>query len=265
MRPKSSRASESFKRVGILVLAVVLTLACLVAIGFLGTAPDLLSPSFLMATAQQTGTQLLAEPPVPAPSLPRSWGSVLSPPLPLVKIYLDHHYLFCKQPLKLVPLKQVCDGQLDCLQGEDEANCPQWVPEGPPARGECRTPLQSSGGWAAAAPRAKADFVSASSSCFQRQIHPAGAQQQHWSLVLCVPRPLHRGAGQSRLRADGLQQVPGCSPCFTCPSPLKALLEWGSAYLQSTQSSALMVSVHPQHAEHSVSPQELARGPGSLP
>ncbi|XP_017593942.1 PREDICTED: transmembrane protease serine 4 isoform X3 [Corvus brachyrhynchos] len=85
-RPKSSRVSESFKRVGILVLAVVLTLACLVAIGF------------------------------------------------LVKIYLDHHYLFCKQPLKLVPLKQVCDGQLDCLQGEDEANCPQWVPEGPPAR-----------------------------------------------------------------------------------------------------------------------------------
>uniref|UniRef100_A0A803VYM2 Transmembrane serine protease 4 n=1 Tax=Ficedula albicollis TaxID=59894 RepID=A0A803VYM2_FICAL len=84
-RPKSPRAQESFKRVGILVLAVVLTLACLVAIGF------------------------------------------------LVKIYLDHHYLFCKQPLKLVPLKQVCDGQLDCLQGEDEANCPQWVPEGPPA------------------------------------------------------------------------------------------------------------------------------------
>uniref|UniRef100_A0A8D2PPD1 Transmembrane serine protease 4 n=1 Tax=Zosterops lateralis melanops TaxID=1220523 RepID=A0A8D2PPD1_ZOSLA len=78
MRPKSSRAPESFKRVGILVLAVV-------------------------------------------------------PPLPPVKIYLDNHYLFCKQPLKLVPLKRVCDGQLDCLQGEDEANCPQWVPEGPPA------------------------------------------------------------------------------------------------------------------------------------
>ncbi|RLV93759.1 hypothetical protein DV515_00013354 [Chloebia gouldiae] len=85
LRPKSSSTTESFKRVGILVLAVVLTLACLVAIGF------------------------------------------------LVKIYLDHHYLFCKQPLKLVPLKQVCDGQLDCLQGEDEANCPRWVPEGPPA------------------------------------------------------------------------------------------------------------------------------------
>lgn len=65
----------------------------------------------------------------------------LSPPLPAVKIYLDHHYLFCKQPLKLVPLKQVCDGQLDCLQGEDEANCPQWFSEGPPAGGECGTPL----------------------------------------------------------------------------------------------------------------------------
>uniref|UniRef100_A0A8C8EC22 Transmembrane serine protease 4 n=1 Tax=Otus sunia TaxID=257818 RepID=A0A8C8EC22_9STRI len=50
-----------------------------------------------------------------------------------VKVYLDYHYFFCKQPLKLVPLQQVCDGQVDCLQGEDEANCPQWVPEGPPA------------------------------------------------------------------------------------------------------------------------------------
>ncbi|KAJ7427419.1 Transmembrane protease serine 4 [Willisornis vidua] len=49
-----------------------------------------------------------------------------------VKVYLDHHYLFCKQPLKLVPLQRVCDGEVDCLQGEDEANCPQWVPEGPP-------------------------------------------------------------------------------------------------------------------------------------
>ncbi|XP_032565249.1 transmembrane protease serine 4 [Chiroxiphia lanceolata] len=83
-RHKSPRTLESFKRVGILVLAVVLTLACLVAVGF------------------------------------------------LVKVYLDHHYLFCKQPLKLVPLQRVCDGQVDCLQGEDEANCPQWVPEGPP-------------------------------------------------------------------------------------------------------------------------------------
>uniref|UniRef100_A0A8C4UW05 Transmembrane serine protease 4 n=1 Tax=Falco tinnunculus TaxID=100819 RepID=A0A8C4UW05_FALTI len=55
------------------------------------------------------------------------------PPFPLVKIYLDYHYFFCKSPLKLVPLQQVCDGQVDCLEGEDEANCPQWVPEGPPA------------------------------------------------------------------------------------------------------------------------------------
>lgn len=38
-----------------------------------------------------------------------------------------------------MPLQQVCDGQVDCLQGEDEANCPQWVPEGPPPGGECGT------------------------------------------------------------------------------------------------------------------------------
>uniref|UniRef100_A0A8B9FBC0 Transmembrane serine protease 4 n=1 Tax=Amazona collaria TaxID=241587 RepID=A0A8B9FBC0_9PSIT len=52
-------------------------------------------------------------------------------PLCLPRVYLDQHYFFCKQPLKLVPLQQVCDGRVDCLQGEDEANCPQWVPEGP--------------------------------------------------------------------------------------------------------------------------------------
>ncbi|CAM9819219.1 unnamed protein product [Bubo scandiacus] len=84
-RRKASTALESFKRIGIPVLAAVLSLACLVTVGF------------------------------------------------LVKVYLDYHYFFCKQPLKLVPLQQVCDGQVDCLQGEDEANCPQWVPEGPPA------------------------------------------------------------------------------------------------------------------------------------
>uniref|UniRef100_A0A8C3JY99 Transmembrane serine protease 4 n=1 Tax=Calidris pygmaea TaxID=425635 RepID=A0A8C3JY99_9CHAR len=83
-RSKASTALESFKRIGIPILAGVLSLACLVAVGF------------------------------------------------LVKVYLDYHYFFCKQPLKLVSLQQVCDGHVDCLQGEDEANCPQWVPEGPP-------------------------------------------------------------------------------------------------------------------------------------
>uniref|UniRef100_A0A8C3Q124 Transmembrane serine protease 4 n=1 Tax=Chrysolophus pictus TaxID=9089 RepID=A0A8C3Q124_CHRPC len=51
----------------------------------------------------------------------------------LVKVYLDHHYFICKQPLKLVPLMQVCNGEEDCLHGEDEASCPQQVPEGPQA------------------------------------------------------------------------------------------------------------------------------------
>ncbi|PKU35012.1 transmembrane protease serine 4 [Limosa lapponica baueri] len=83
-RRKASTALDSFKRIGIPILAAVLSLACLVAVGF------------------------------------------------LVKVYLDYHYFFCKQPLKLVSLQQVCDGHVDCLQGEDEANCPQWVPEGPP-------------------------------------------------------------------------------------------------------------------------------------
>lgn len=48
-----------------------------------------------------------------------------------VKIYLDYYYFFCKQPLRLVPLQRVCDGQADCAQGEDEASCAQRVPDGP--------------------------------------------------------------------------------------------------------------------------------------
>ncbi|XP_030320730.1 transmembrane protease serine 4 [Calypte anna] len=84
-RHKPTMAQESFKRIGIPVLAGLLCIAFLVTIGF------------------------------------------------LVKVYLDSHYFFCSQPLKLVPLQQLCDGQADCLHGEDEANCPQWVLEGPPA------------------------------------------------------------------------------------------------------------------------------------
>lgn len=103
---------------------------------------------------------------------------MLNPPFLTVKVYLDQHYFFCKQPLKLVPLQQVCDGQVDCVHGEDEANCPQWVPEGPLAGGEPRTPcLGSKGAWLlpARVTHDKAAFVSVSSPCFQRQIHPAGA------------------------------------------------------------------------------------------
>lgn len=57
-RHKTSTTLQSFKRIGIPVLAAVLTLACLVMVGFLGTAPALLSPLLLLllgtATAQQT-------------------------------------------------------------------------------------------------------------------------------------------------------------------------------------------------------------------
>uniref|UniRef100_A0A493SX16 Transmembrane serine protease 4 n=1 Tax=Anas platyrhynchos platyrhynchos TaxID=8840 RepID=A0A493SX16_ANAPP len=59
--------------------------------------------------------------------------SLASPRLPPVKAYLEYHYFFCKQPLRLLPLARVCDGEADCLHGEDEASCPQHVPEGPQA------------------------------------------------------------------------------------------------------------------------------------
>lgn len=63
--------------------------------------------------------------------------------MPPVKAYLDYHYFFCKQPLRLLPLRRVCDGEADCLHGEDEASCPQHVPEGPQAGGESRAPYKS--------------------------------------------------------------------------------------------------------------------------
>lgn len=146
-RQKAPTRRESFKRIGIPVLAAVLSLTCLVSIGFLGTAPLLPSPfaqpwlsKHSSGARAQLGPlcHLLAEPQALRP--PSSGSSVLSPHFPSVKVYLEYHYFFCKQPLKLVPLQQVCDGNVDCLQGEDEANCPQWVREGPPAGGESMTP-----------------------------------------------------------------------------------------------------------------------------
>nr|XP_025970197.1 transmembrane protease serine 4 [Dromaius novaehollandiae] len=48
-----------------------------------------------------------------------------------VKLYLEHHYFFCLQPLRLVPLQRVCDGHADCARGEDEASCARRLPDGP--------------------------------------------------------------------------------------------------------------------------------------
>ncbi|KAH1175509.1 hypothetical protein KIL84_008383 [Mauremys mutica] len=38
--------------------------------------------------------------------------------------------------VKFIPLQQQCNGQDDCSWGEDEENCVQQVPEGPPVEGE---------------------------------------------------------------------------------------------------------------------------------
>ena len=45
----------------------------------------------------------------------------------------------------------------------------------------------------------KGDPVPPCSSPFQGQIHPAGAQQEHWSLVLRLFRLLQPSAGESSL------------------------------------------------------------------
>lgn len=76
-------------------------------------------------------------------------------------------------------------------------------------------------------PLDKGDRVPPCSPRLQGQIHPAGAEQEHRSLVLRLPRPLQPGPGQGSVRANGLQQVGGCHrrtlpfpPFFVVHKPL---------------------------------------------
>uniref|UniRef100_A0A8B9ED92 Transmembrane protease serine 4 n=1 Tax=Anser cygnoides TaxID=8845 RepID=A0A8B9ED92_ANSCY len=132
-RPKTCSVRRSFMRVGIPVLVVVLSLACLAGIGL------------------------------------------------LVKAYLDYHYFFCKQPLRLLPLRRVCDGEADCLHGEDEASCPQHVPEGPQAGARVsrdRSILQvlnrNTGAWSCIC-HDHFNLALAKAACEQMGYTPAGA------------------------------------------------------------------------------------------
>ncbi|XP_024063046.1 transmembrane protease serine 4 [Terrapene carolina triunguis] len=50
----------------------------------------------------------------------------------LIKATLEHYYFLCGKTIKFIPLQQQCNGQEDCSWGEDEENCVQLVPEGPP-------------------------------------------------------------------------------------------------------------------------------------
>lgn len=96
-RRKASTALDSFKRIGIPILAAVFSLACLVMVGFLSMAPAFLSPFLLplLGTATAWQTQLrtqgsagtgsatfLLSPQRQALSLPSSMSSALSSPFP---------------------------------------------------------------------------------------------------------------------------------------------------------------------------------------
>lgn len=50
----------------------------------------------------------------------------------LIKVVLDKYYFLCWQPLRVIPNRQVCDGQQDCASGDDERPCVRTVPNGPP-------------------------------------------------------------------------------------------------------------------------------------
>ncbi|XP_062995104.1 transmembrane protease serine 4 [Elgaria multicarinata webbii] len=50
----------------------------------------------------------------------------------LIKVAVGSYYFFCSHTFKFIPLNLLCDGQVDCAWGEDEAGCVQQVPDGPP-------------------------------------------------------------------------------------------------------------------------------------
>uniref|UniRef100_A0A663E4K1 Transmembrane serine protease 4 n=1 Tax=Aquila chrysaetos chrysaetos TaxID=223781 RepID=A0A663E4K1_AQUCH len=191
-----STALESFKRIGIPILAAVFSLACLVMVGF------------------------------------------------LIKVYLDYHYFFCKQPLKLVLLRQVCDGHMDCLQGEDEASCPQWVPEGPPAGARVskdRSILQvlnrNTGAW----------------SCICHD---------HFNLVLA--KAACEQMGYRRYKAAFLHTS---LAHFIYPSPTKPLFEWGSLLTKHSKKcfSGSVVSLFCSNCGESIrTPRVLGGSPAAI-
>nr|XP_006126044.1 transmembrane protease serine 4-like [Pelodiscus sinensis] len=49
-----------------------------------------------------------------------------------IKAALERYYFLCSKSFTFIPLQQQCDGQPDCPWGEDEGNCVQHVPDGPP-------------------------------------------------------------------------------------------------------------------------------------
>uniref|UniRef100_A0A8B9TKN5 Peptidase S1 domain-containing protein n=1 Tax=Anas platyrhynchos TaxID=8839 RepID=A0A8B9TKN5_ANAPL len=115
------------------------------------------------------------------------------------------------------PWRGSATGRQTACTGEDEASCPQHVPEGPQAGGEPRAPYKNPACSCCSQPLPpqipplpKDDRVPPCSPRLQGQIHPAGAQQEHGSLVLRLLRPLQPGPGQGSVRANGLQQVGGC-------------------------------------------------------
>ncbi|XP_041851746.1 transmembrane protease serine 4a isoform X2 [Melanotaenia boesemani] len=40
-----------------------------------------------------------------------------------IKVLIDSKYFFCKRSVKFIPLNKACDGNIDCIGGEDESTC----------------------------------------------------------------------------------------------------------------------------------------------
>ncbi|XP_075765445.1 transmembrane protease serine 4 isoform X2 [Pelodiscus sinensis] len=81
---KPRTVAQNFKRLGIPLIATILSLATIIVIAF------------------------------------------------LIKAALERYYFLCSKSFTFIPLQQQCDGQPDCPWGEDEGNCVQHVPDGPP-------------------------------------------------------------------------------------------------------------------------------------
>ncbi|ELK31943.1 Transmembrane protease serine 4, partial [Myotis davidii] len=146
---------ETFRKVGVPILAALLSLVIIVIMAvlikvvldkyyFLCGPPLRFIPRQQVCDGQQDcasgdDERFCVEnfpegPPVPGePGLRARAGlrgtSGRAPP---VKVVLDKYYFLCGPPLRFIPRQQVCDGQQDCASGDDERFCVENFPEGPP-------------------------------------------------------------------------------------------------------------------------------------
>ncbi|KAG8522290.1 Transmembrane protease serine 4 [Galemys pyrenaicus] len=152
---KARTPLENFKKVGVPIIAALLSLATIIIMAVLSKwqPPPLSPPSPPHLQTEPCGPEqpywleeqgaclLLARRRLReersakntlAGSTPPTCSFVFIEAQTLFKVILDKYYFLCGQPLHFIPRRQVCDGKQDCASGEDEQHCVKNFPDGPP-------------------------------------------------------------------------------------------------------------------------------------